>query len=196
MATVDLQNALPRARGEIQSPVTPLIVGNNGSFRAKRATPAQGSCGTHGYPCEHPGVDANGSPGQPVKAPEGGVVVTIADGNSSPFVGYGPWVVIIRGDTSGRYQFFAHLDPATAGMATLGQRVEAGQQIGTISSANHTHWELRKKPVPNFAAGETNFTNNEDPVAWLHSQQGGALGQLVLIGAAAVGVAVWWRRRR
>lgn len=171
------------------APIIPLIVGNNGAYEHVRASPAQGSCGTKGYPCKHPGLDIVGRAGTPVRSPEAGVVVNAADGSTSPFKGYGPWLVIIRGD-SGKFHLLAHLDPARRYDAPIGLRVTAGQVIGATSAANHTHWEVRTKMVPDFAHGEDNFTNNTDPKAWLSG--GGGIGVLV----AAGGVLLFWLWRR
>lgn len=174
-------------------PIIPLIVGRNGAFEAVRASAAQGSCGTKGYPCKHPGLDVNGSAGTPVRSPEAGVVVFAADGSQPPFQGYGPWLVIIRGD-SGKHHLLAHLDPNERARAPIGLRTKAGDVIGTVSAARHTHWEVRTKMVPDFARGETNFTNNTDPVAWLSGGGGIGLGALVVAGG---GLLFWlWRRSR
>jgi murein DD-endopeptidase MepM/ murein hydrolase activator NlpD len=79
----------------------------------------------------------------------------------------------------------AHLDPMTAGLGPMTTRVTAGQQIGTTSSANHTHWEVRSQMVPDFAAGQTNFDNNADPIGWLSTAALG-LGTILVVGGAAV----------
>jgi len=184
----------PPAPGRPQPPIYPLVVGSHGAWLETRSSPADGSCGVHGYPCQHPGVDVAGSQGTPVVAPESGTVVMIGDGNSAPFVGYGPWFAIIAGD-SGKFHFLGHLDPATSGMAPMGSQVTAGQQVGTTSSANHTHWEVRDKMVPDFAAGETNFDNNSDPLAWLTlAPIGGAATALLAAGAALLLYLLYTRR--
>jgi murein DD-endopeptidase MepM/ murein hydrolase activator NlpD len=174
------------------SPILPLIVGNNGAYAHVRSSPAQGSCGTKGYPCKHPGTDLNGRAGTVVRSPEAGVVALAADGSASPFKGYGPWLVLIKGD-SGKYHLLAHLDPAQRFIAPIGKRVAAGATVGVTSSANHTHWEVRTKLVPDFARGEDNFTNNTDPVAWLSGGGGiGVMGGLLAIGG---GILYYlWRR--
>lgn len=159
------------------APIMPFIVGNNGAWLAVRSSPAQGSCGVRSYPCKHPGVDVVGRAGTQVMAPEGGLVVQAADGSRAPFSGYGPWLVIIQGD-SGKYHLLAHLDPGYMNLAPIGLRVKEGQVIGRTSGANHTHWEVRKQITP--PSGGDNFTNNEDPIAWM---SGG--GTLILIALAA-----------
>lgn len=185
-----IDTATPGA-GSPQSPIWPLIVGNNGAYLAVRSSPAQGACGVGSYPCKHPGVDVNGRAGTPVKAPETGVIVAAADGSAAPWRGYGPWLVVIRGDASGKFHLLAHLDPNARAMAPIGLRVSAGTVIGKVSSANHTHWELRKQLTP--GSGGTNFTNNLDPIAWLRAS-GMGIGQVLLGGGAAFLLYLIWRR--
>jgi murein DD-endopeptidase MepM/ murein hydrolase activator NlpD len=131
-------------------------------------------------------VDVAGTAGTSVVAPESGTVVAVGSGAAAPFVGYGPWFIIIQGDDSGKFHLLAHLEPATSSMAPMGAQVVAGDQVGVTSSANHTHWEVRDKPVPDFAAGEDNFTNNNDPLAWLSGASMGTLGTVLLVGGAAL----------
>ena len=175
----------PPEPGKPQPPIYPLQIGDHGGWLEVRASPSDGSCGVHGYPCKHPGVDVAGSAGTPVRAPESGTIVAVGDGSSAPFVGYGPWLVIIQGD-SGKFHLLGHLEPATASMGPIDAVVAAGDTVGTTSSANHTHWEVRDKMVPDFAGGEDNLSNNNDPIAWLSSSSIGALGTVLLAGAAAV----------
>jgi murein DD-endopeptidase MepM/ murein hydrolase activator NlpD len=170
------------------SPITPLVVGNNGAFRAVRSSSAQGSCGVHGYPCLHPGVDVNAPAGTPVKAPEAGVVVAAADGAAAPFRGYGPWLVMILG-ASGKYHLLAHLDPASSAMAPVGSRVTEGQVVGRVSSARHTHWEVRVRPTP--PTGQTNLDNNLDPISWMKG-----VGSVVLLAVLAGGAYWIWREMK
>lgn len=172
--------------GEPQSPIYPLQIGSHGGWLEVRSTPADGSCGVHGYPCKHPGVDVAGVAGTSVVAPESGTVVAVGSGAAAPFVGYGPWFVIIQGDDSGKFHMLAHLDPVASSMAPMGAQVVAGDQIGVTSSANHTHWEVRDKVVPDFSAGEDNFTNNTDPLAWLSGASMGLVGTALLVGGAAL----------
>lgn len=180
--------------GRPQPPIWPLQVGAHGGYLEVRASPSDGSCGVSGYPCRHPGLDVAGFAGTPVVAPESGTVVMIGDGNSAPYVGYGPWFVIIQGD-SGKFHFLGHLEPLTAAMAPIGARVSAGDQVGVTSSANHTHWEVRRDMVPNFAAGANNFTNNEDPLGWLSMAAIGA-GTILIVGGSGLLLWLLLRRRR
>lgn len=181
--------------GRPQPPIYPLQVGAHGGWLEVRATPSEGSCGVHGYPCKHPGLDVAGAAGTPVVAPESGTVVGAGDGASPPFVGYGPWFAIIQGANSGKFHFLGHLEPATSSMVAVGAQVTAGDQIGTTSSANHTHWEVRDKPVPDFAAGEDNFTNNSDPLGWLSIAALGITGAALIVGGAAWFLWLLLRRR-
>lgn len=171
-------------------PIIPFVIGNNGAWKFLRTSSKQGSCGVHGYPCYHPGVDVYGKAGTPVRAPESGQVVIAADGSAAPFVGYGPWLVMIKG-ASGRYHLLSHLAPGTASMAPAGVTVSEGQVIGTTSSANHTHWEVREKPTP--GSGKTNLDNNVDPIAWMKA------GSVIVLALAAFG-GFWlyreWKKRR
>lgn len=180
--------------GQPQPPIYPLQIGSHGAWLEVRASPADGDCGVHGYPCQHPGVDVAGMAGTPVVAPESGTIAVATDGASPPFVGYGPWVVILQGD-SGKFHLLGHLEPAAASMAIVGMAVTAGQVLGTTSSANHTHWEVRDKVVPD--PGQDNFANNTDPLAWLTLQALGlgAVGPVLIIGGLAVVAWLLLRRR-
>lgn len=167
-------------------PIMPIRVGRTGWYKSERKTPSDGACGVHPHPCLHPGVDLGGAQGTKVRAPEAGTIVKATPG-TAPFGGYGPWVVMLLGK-SGIYHLLAHLDTATANLGAQGMQVVEGQVIGTTSSANHTHWETRRKMVPNFAAGETNYDNNIDPTVWYRDQQAfseGAIGPILLLTAGA-----------
>ena len=176
--------------GRAQPPIFPLEIGAHGGWLEVRNSPSDGECGVHGYPCQHPGVDVAGAQGTTVVAPESGTVVMAGDGGSAPYVGYGPWFLIVQGD-SGKFHMLAHLDASSAS-AAVGASVIAGDAVGVTSSANHTHWEVRSKMVPDFASGEDNFTNNGDPLAWLAAQ---GLVLPLLVGGAALLLYLVWRRR-
>jgi murein DD-endopeptidase MepM/ murein hydrolase activator NlpD len=87
----------------------------------------------------------------------------------------------------------AHLDPSSAYMAPQGAAVIAGDQVGVTSSANHTHWEVRRSMVP--AAGETNFVNNTDPIGWLATASLG-VGAVLIVGGSALFLWMLYTRRR
>jgi murein DD-endopeptidase MepM/ murein hydrolase activator NlpD len=171
--------------GVIQAPITPTTVSPHGGYNYVRSTPADGACGVGTYPCVHPGSDVVGASGTPVHAPEDGQVVATADGAGAPFGGYGPWVVVLQGK-SGWFHLLGHLDPIKAPLAPAGIVVKAGQILGTTSSANHVHWEVRRKAVPDFAKGESNKTNNIDPFDWLRQFGSPGTGWILLAAVAAV----------
>jgi len=171
-------------------PIMPVKVGRTGWYKSRRATPSDGACGVGTYPCLHPGIDLGAPRGTPVYAPEAGTIYKATAG-TAPFGGYGPWVVLLHGN-SGIYHLLAHLDASTASQGVTGTRVAEGQQIGTVSSANHTHWETRKKPVPDFAAGETNLINNIDPAVWFKQQNTASGGHWAVIGLLTAGAFVLW----
>jgi murein DD-endopeptidase MepM/ murein hydrolase activator NlpD len=172
----------PPTPGKPQPPIYPLQIGDHGGWLEVRASPADGACGVHGYPCKHPGVDVAGAAGTPVVAPESGAVVAAGDGSAAPFVGYGPWFIVIQGADSGEFHLLGHLDPTASAMAPISAQVMAGDQVGITSSANHTHWEVRDAMVP--PSGEDNFSNNQDPIAWLSGTSN--LGTVLLVGGAAL----------
>ncbi len=194
LGATDILTARPEL-GRPQYPIHPFRIGGHGAFNEVRRSPADGACGVGSYPCTHPGVDVAGYAGTEVVAPEDGVVVATSNGEGSPFGGYGPWLIVLRG-ASGKYHLLAHLAPATAGLAPINATFRAGQKVGVTSSANHTHWEVRKRAVPLWDKGENNGTNNLDPIAWLASQRGGiSSGGLVLLGGAALLGVLLYRRR-
>lgn len=158
----------PPTHGQPQTPIWPLVIGAHGGYMEVRSSSADGSCGVGSYPCKHPGIDVAGDNGAPVVAPVDGVIVATADGTGSPFGGYGPWLVVIQGK-DGYFQLLGHLDPNTSDQGPVGRMVTAGDQIGTVGPYYHTHWEVRTRAYPNFSAGESNDTNNIDPLVWLRS---------------------------
>lgn len=172
------------------APLRTMKVTPHGAFGFVRRSSSNGGCGTKGYPCTHPGTDLAAAAGTPVYAPEDGVVIAQGDGTSSPFRGYGPWVIALRG-ASGKIHLLAHMGRGTAHMALVGARVTAGQQIGTIG-VNHLHWEIRDKVTP--PTGD-NMDNNSDAMVWLEEGAGiapeGWLALGILGGAAAIAYLVW-----
>jgi murein DD-endopeptidase MepM/ murein hydrolase activator NlpD len=99
-----------------------------------------------------------------VFAPESGVVERVSDGKSAPFQGYGPGVILIKGD-SGFYHLLSHLNFSTINVAP-GQRVFDGQRIAQFDrEVAHTHYEVRRAPTGPSA------TNTIDPAVWLTIQQ-------------------------
>ncbi|NJL58036.1 M23 family metallopeptidase, partial [bacterium] len=94
---------------------------------------------TRGFtPVVHPGIDLAGTPGTPIYAANGGLVI-FAGRNS---FGYGNLVVLIHGPFMTVY---GHLQDV---LVSCGQSVGTGQQIGTMGSTGnstgpHLHFEIR-----------------------------------------------------
>lgn len=115
----------------------------------------------------HAGVDLASPPGTLVRAPEAGTVAVVGVADSLPptdgwrWRGYGPEIVLLRGD-SGRWHLLSHLRNARV---AVGERVEAGATVGEISHLRHVHWEVltRARPGRGQAVAEISL----DPLAWL-----------------------------
>lgn len=98
-----------------------------------------------------------------VFAPENGTVIDVANGASAPFVGFGPGVIVIRGD-SGFFHLLAHLNFSTINVRQ-GQRVGEGQLLATFDPRiGHTHWEVRQQRLGSKPP------NTIDPNIWLRGQ--------------------------
>jgi LysM repeat protein len=123
-------------------PVTTTVPASSAGF----LNPLPGSVktqGVHGYN----GVDFGGvSAGSPVLAAADGSVVVVRSGGWNG--GYGSYVVVQH--DSGVQTLYAHLNSVSVGM---GQRVNAGQQIGGVGSTGrstgiHLHFEVRGAANP------------------------------------------------
>lgn len=133
----------------------------------------------------HPGTDLFAKDST-VVAPDSGVVVAVASGLSAPWVGYGPAIIEILGD-SGKYLLLAHLDPGSIAV-TVGQRVTEGQPIARFDAATgHTHFEVRTKATGPWQ------TNTSDPAVWV---AGGSswVKRIALLAFVAWGASKLWRR--
>jgi len=108
-------------------------------------------------PCDHHGIDLAGAAGDPVYAPESGVLIYSFVGNAiKPFSRFGPAGVVLLGVESGKYNLLMHLAAPTIFTAqqrnghAIRQRgtiaVLEGQQLGVIGDRNHVHWEMRTDP--------------------------------------------------
>jgi len=140
-------------------PTGPFTLHRTGCYRCVRSSPADGSCGIGTYPCMHPGDDLFAD-NPTVYAPDAGVVVAVGDGSSAPWVGYGPGIVEILGD-SGKYLLMAHLDYGSI-VVQVGQRVAEGQVLGRFNAdVAHCHFEVRHKPYGPWE------TNTMDPATWV-----------------------------
>jgi hypothetical protein len=172
-------------------PTAPFDPHRTGCYRCQRMTPADGACGVHDYPCTHWGIDTftlDGS--RNVWAPERAVVVAVSDGNSAPFVGYGPGVVLLHG-VSGVYHLLAHLDADTI-RVTPGQQLDEATPIGLFNSdIGHCHYEVRREPVG------PSESNTIDPSRWLATMSGGGSSFFLwMLGLGVLGYAVWRYRQR
>ncbi|ASU78282.1 M23 family peptidase [Actinopolyspora erythraea] len=116
--------------------------------------------GYHSRGGAHAGIDIGADTGTPIYAPQAGTVIS-----SGPASGFGLWVRVQHDD--GKVTVYGHIHSS---QVSVGQRVEAGQQIATVGSRGqstgpHLHFETRLGP----GAQEIN------PIPWL-KQQGYALG--------------------
>lgn len=126
----------------------------------------------------HWGLDLAGKAGDPVRTPEAGFVVATAWGRGTsvalpaPFNGYGPGVVLLRGE-SGVWHLLAHLDPTTRADIFKGEPLPEGFEVarmprGVGLAGPHTHWEVRGG-VP-YDAPATRQHNTMDPRLWLRGE--------------------------
>ncbi len=109
----------------------------------------------------HLGVDLAAADGTPEFAVADGVVVS-----AGPASGFGNWIVIDSVDVNGRpfSAVYGH-EWASGVQVRVGQRVRAGQQVGTVGSAGestgpHLHFEI----VP---GGRLTGGHQIDPLPWL-----------------------------
>ncbi|MDR7300467.1 M23 family metallopeptidase [Haloactinomyces albus] len=111
--------------------------------------------GYHTRGGSHAGIDIGADMGTPIHAPSGGEVIS-----SGPASGFGLWVRIKHDD--GKVTVYGHINQS---QVSVGEHVEAGQQIATVGSRGqstgpHLHFEVR-----HGAGGqETN------PIPWLKNQ--------------------------
>lgn len=150
-------------------------------------------------PVTHWAMDLRGTPRvTPVYAPEDGVVLDVATGQSSPWTGYDPGLVFIRG-VSGVYHVLGHLDYATL-RVQRGQTVKQGTPVG-VMGINHTHWEVRRKPQPDWglfpSRWQAHGANNMNPMEWLAAvnapRLSGSVG-IVALTSIVVAVGTWFGR--
>jgi murein DD-endopeptidase MepM/ murein hydrolase activator NlpD len=96
-----------------------------------------------GFPHFHTGLDL-ASPATKITAAADGVVAAVGQGNT----GYGNYVIIVHG--GGLVTLYGHLSVT---MATVGETVTQGQQIGVEGSTGnstgvHLHFEVRVNGTP------------------------------------------------
>jgi len=155
-------------------PTGPYKIGATGCYKCARRTRADGSCGIHPYPCVHYGLDLYPVDDLTVVAPEDGIVTDVSDGKSAPFRGYGPGVVMIKGD-SGYYHLLSHLGELGT---TPGARVTEGEPVGKIDAGvKHTHYEVRRQRTG------TSVTNTMDPGIWLRRNRAAQVAFVDVRGA-------------
>ncbi|MBA8825864.1 murein DD-endopeptidase MepM/ murein hydrolase activator NlpD [Saccharopolyspora lacisalsi] len=97
--------------------------------------------GYHSRGGSHAGIDIGAGTGTPIHAPTGGEVIS-----SGPASGFGKWVRVQHDD--GKVTVYGHINTSSV---SVGQRVEAGQQIATVGSRGqstgpHLHFEVRLAP--------------------------------------------------
>lgn len=107
----------------------------------------------------HAGLDLGASQGAEVRAPADGevVVVDMVGKKGSGWHGYAPVVVIETRD--GFFHLLAHLG---AVKVSLGEKVAAGELVGTVGPERHCHWEVRYK----LRAGVPSWKRTIDPMGW------------------------------
>jgi len=97
----------------------------------------------------HMGIDVFCRAGTPVRAPEDGVVVSVA--NNDRELDYGPLVILGHGGNGepDRFSLYGHLSLDTLDRVTPGQRVTAGDQVASVGSPPsngnwppHLHFQL------------------------------------------------------
>lgn len=143
-------------------PTGPYRASRTGCYGCSRNVPADGSCGIHGYPCIHYGLDLFADSPE-VVAPEAGIIFAISDGRAAPFQGYGPGVVLMLG-MSGYFHLLSHLR-AESVVVSRGAFVTEGQRIAQIDpKAAHVHYEVRLR-----ATGDSR-ANTIDPLVWIKNQ--------------------------
>lgn len=161
-------------------PTAPYSTHRTGCYGCKRISSADGACGVHGYPCTHWGVDTFTIGGvRNVWAPEDGTVVSVADGSSPPWSGYGPGIVLLKGK-SGWYHMMAHLTYSSI-QVRPGQVIAEGAPIALFDPGiAHCHYEVRRMPT---GPSEMNTVNPEE---WHRDHGGSVLGKLLLLGGLFV----------
>jgi hypothetical protein len=97
--------------------------------------------------------------------------------------------VLLR-DDDGLFHLLAHLepddladprDPDNLTGVGAGVRVDAGDELGRVGKFNHTHWELRTKPLKGDPMNDSLVrANTVDPLAWLEGSTVVTLPPLVV----------------
>ena len=155
-------------------PTGPHKIGATGCYKCARKSTSDGSCGVKPYPCVHYGLDLYPLDDLTVFAPEDGIVTDVSDGKSAPFKGFGPGLVMIKGD-SGYFHLLSHLGE----LGTVpGKRVTEGEPVGKIAAAvKHTHYEVRRERTG------TSATNTIDPGIWLRRNRAAQVAMIDVRGS-------------
>ncbi len=141
------------------------------AYASWRRTPEEGGCGVRAHPCQHWGVDLRSPEGTPVHCPEDGEITHVAEaedgtvsGTPSPFRGFGPAVVVVKGEETGLYHLLAHLRKGKLRVAK-GSRVRGGQIVGELAALRspHVHWQVQTQPTVDSRGWEP---ITKDPIAW------------------------------
>ena len=115
-----------------------VAIGRYGEARLLYDTPAFQASGDDGPESRtvHLGLDLFAPPGTPVHAPLAGTVLAVAH-NDRP-LDYGPTVILRHAtpDGTGFHTLYGHLDRATLGHLSPGDRVEPGDVIGWLGDAS------------------------------------------------------------
>ncbi|GAB1645063.1 hypothetical protein KRMM14A1259_54860 [Krasilnikovia sp. MM14-A1259] len=101
----------------------------------------------------HEGVDLAAANGTPIRAAGAGVIVA-----AGPAEGYGNAVLIDHGN--GYLTHYGHMSAITV---KVGQRVQAGEQIGNEGSTGHS-----TGPHLHFEVHQGHYKNPIEPTAWMH----------------------------
>lgn len=163
----------------------------HGGYHFWRPDQVDPKSGTRGV--MHWAWDLSGTAGStPVYAPEDGFVVETATGLSSPWTGFNPGLVLIKG-VSGVYHVLGHLDYNKI-IVRGGQPVALGQKVG-VMGISHTHWEIRHNRVPDWGCCPTFWQahgpNSIDPAEWLaavNKSSSTGIGAVLLVSATLVGL--------
>lgn len=128
---VEASRAAPAPRPTVVWPAAGAVTGVYGERRGR---------------ARHPGLDIDGSTGEPVWAAASGTVAW-AGWAPAGYSGYGSMVLVDHG--GGVQTLYAHLSVVMAG---VGDRVEPGDRIGSIGTTGHVtgshlHFEVRRDGV-------------------------------------------------
>ena len=122
--------------GEMRKAGAPVAIGRYGEARLLYVSPLFGAGDLESPERRtiHLGIDLFVAPGSAVRAPLPGVVHTLAN-NAAP-QDYGPLVILQHEADQGRIFFtlYGHLSEDTLESLAVGQRVDAGQQIGRVGT--------------------------------------------------------------